>query len=94
MREKLNESNRFIFLKNNSVWFWIGNRRFGIFVLLVLLFTGLGFYFVDHANRTYQRGFQDGIKKAINPKNPSQELEAACAGLWVGEQNRKYQNKK
>lgn len=38
-------------------------------------------------------GFEQGESKAINPRNPSERLEMACAGLWIGEQNQKYYDK-
>lgn len=31
-----------------------------------------------------------GQARALDTKNPSDELEMACLGLWVGEQNKKY----
>lgn len=31
-----------------------------------------------------------GQQAAIDPRNPSEQLEMACVGLWVGEQNTKY----
>jgi hypothetical protein len=38
----------------------------------------------------WQMGYQAGLKEALKTNPPSQDLEMACAGLWVGEQNRKY----
>ena len=29
-------------------------------------------------------------KEALKTNPPSEELEIACAGLWIGEQNKKY----
>jgi hypothetical protein len=46
---------------------------------------------------TFAVGMSEGRKSAYavayktNP--PSQELEMICAGLWVGEQNKKYWEK-
>lgn len=37
-----------------------------------------------------QIGVDKGIKQAINVRNPSERLEIACAGLWIGDQNKKY----
>lgn len=34
-------------------------------------------------------GEKQGIKKALNTNPVSEELELTCAGLWVGEQNKK-----
>lgn len=41
----------------------------------------------------YQSGYADGLKEALKTNPPSQELEMVCAGLWVGEQNKKYWEK-
>lgn len=41
----------------------------------------------------YQAGYAEGLRVALKTNPPSQELEMVCAGLWVGEQNRKYFNK-
>ncbi len=32
-----------------------------------------------------------GAKEALKTNPVSEELELVCAGLWIGEQNRKYQ---
>jgi hypothetical protein len=34
-------------------------------------------------------GIEQGKKKALNTNPVSDELEMTCAGLWVGEQNKK-----
>ena len=39
----------------------------------------IGFYY----------GEKLGIKKALNTNPVSDDLELVCAGLWVGEQNKK-----
>lgn len=38
----------------------------------------------------YQEGYAAGVKTALKTSPPSEELEMTCAGLWVGEQNKKY----
>lgn len=42
----------------------------------------------------YAQGATDGrasaLRDAYNTKEPTEQLEMACLGLWVGEQNRKY----
>jgi len=38
----------------------------------------------------YQAGYEAGLKEALKTNPPSNELEMVCAGLWVGEQNKKY----
>jgi hypothetical protein len=40
-------------------------------------------------NDQYARGYADGVKEALRTNPPSEELEMVCAGLWVGEQNKK-----
>jgi hypothetical protein len=46
-------------------------------VMLICLIVGI------------HHGEQQGIKKALNTNPVSEELELVCAGLWVGEQNKK-----
>ncbi len=41
----------------------------------------------------YDNGLKDGCKKALKINTPSEAMELACAALWVGEQNKKYQTK-
>ena len=41
----------------------------------------------------YDNGLKDGCKKALKINPPSEAMEVACAALWVGEQNKKYQSK-
>lgn len=38
----------------------------------------------------YQRGYREATAKLLKTNPPSEELEMTCAGLWVGEQNRKH----
>ena len=41
------------------------------------------------------RGFRStAMKEALRTNPPSEELELVCAGLWIGEQNRRYFEKK
>ena len=37
-----------------------------------------------------KKGYQEGWKDALRTNPVSEELELVCAGLWVGEQNKKY----
>ena len=39
--------------------------------------------------REYQIGLREGRGMALKTNPPSEELELVCAGLWVGEQNKK-----
>lgn len=41
----------------------------------------------------YQEGVAHGVKTALNTNPVSEELEMVCAGLWVGEQNKKAAKK-
>lgn len=42
----------------------------------------------------YDQGERAGMKKALSRDPVSEELELTCAGLWVGDQNKKYLEKK
>ena len=57
--------------------------------LVVVLYTLVRQRYTDE----YQSGYAEGLRVALKTNPPSQELEMVCAGLWVGEQNRKYFNK-
>jgi hypothetical protein len=57
-------------------------------VLVGLSIATLGFLVGRFAG--LQMGVEKGIKEAINVRQPSERLEMACAGLWIGEQNKKY----
>ncbi len=41
----------------------------------------------------YQAGYAEGLRVALKTSPPSEELEMVCAGLWVGQQNKKYWEK-
>jgi hypothetical protein len=59
--------------------------------VLVLLIIGLLIYAVEErAKRAHNEGFKLGMHYALKSDPPSQDLEMICAGLWVGEQNKKY----
>jgi len=56
--------------------------------------VGLVWLLVDNKiDRTHAEGFKMGIHYALKSNPPSEELEIACAGLWIGEQNKKYWKK-
>jgi hypothetical protein len=58
--------------------------------VLVLLIIGLLIYAVEErAKRAHNEGFKLGMHYALKSDPPSEELEMRCAGLWVGEQNKK-----
>jgi len=74
-------------------------RLFAILTFIGGIIFGVSLTMLDDiASMTeqYQLGYKQGKKAALNVKKPSEELEIACAGLWVGEQNRIYweRNKK
>ena len=63
-------------------------------ILLLGIILGLGYFLIDNAlERQYNRGFAEGRGMALKTNPPSQELELVCAGLWIGEQNKKYWKK-
>ena len=63
-------------------------------IILVLMTVSIIYLLIQNKfDDKYQAGYADGVKEALKTNPPSQELEMTCAGLWVGEQNRKYFNK-
>lgn len=38
----------------------------------------------------YNAGYRAGVANALDTNPPSEELELVCAGLWVGQQNKKW----
>jgi hypothetical protein len=63
-----------------------------IYLLMSIVVVVLSF-FVGFSQGKVE-GLQEGRSTALKTNPPSEELELACAGLWVGEQNRKYYEKK
>jgi hypothetical protein len=60
---------------------------------LILSVCVLGTLYLLVSNRIdeqYKKGYQDGVKEALKTNPVSEELELTCAGLWVGEQTKKY----
>ena len=41
----------------------------------------------------YHEGFKTALKSALRTNPPSEELEMACVGLWLGEQAKKRYEK-
>lgn len=62
-------------------------------IVAALVLIGLSLVFVGfitgYAHGTYV-GLDLGKKTAINPRDPSEQLEIACAGMWIGDQNKEY----
>ena len=63
-----------------------------LFLIGAILGTAY-FLFEGAMDRQYKAGFREGRGIALKTNPPSEELELTCAGLWVGEQNKKYWNK-
>jgi len=63
-------------------------------IIAILCAVGVLWVLVDsQIDRAHAEGFKVGMHYALKSNPPSQELEAVCAGLWIGEQNRKYWKK-
>lgn len=91
MKVPLHESNRLIFIKSRGVFSDRLAYYFGISIACIALCLILVSASVVYADMRYQEGLADGAKKALDVHRPSEALEIACAGLWVGQQNQKYQ---
>ena len=63
-------------------------------LILLGAIIGLAYFLFDNAlDRQYNRGFAEGRGTALKTNPPSEELELVCAGLWIGEQNKKADKK-
>ena len=63
-------------------------------ILLLGAIIGLAYFLFDNAlDRQYNRGLAEGSGMALKTNPPSEELELVCAGLWIGEQNKKMDKK-
>ena len=62
-------------------------KLFALFALIVF-FLWVGW------SSGYKNGLEDGHKNALKINPPSDAIELACAALWVGKQNKKYQENK
>jgi len=63
-------------------------------IILIVALLGTMYFLIEGAmERSYKRGFAEGRGIALNTNPPSEELEMVCAGLWVGQQNKKYWEK-
>lgn len=59
--------------------------------ILVCLILGCAYLLLNSAfERQYNAGVREGRAMALKTNPPSEELEIVCAGLWVGEQNKKF----
>ena len=55
-------------------------------IFLVAFGAVMMYAFMPPEPNSYKQGYKAALK--INP--PSEHLEAVCAGLWVGEQNKRW----
>lgn len=62
-----------------------------IFILIVVMVAAL--WIPHRLEQEYARGLMEGRRTALHTSPVSEELELVCAGLWVGEQAKKAQNK-
>lgn len=62
-------------------------------ILMMSIIIVLGLLIHEKTESEYQRGFADALKSAYKTNPPSEELEITCAGLWIGEQNKKFWGK-
>ena len=59
-------------------------------LLAVCLFGLAAMLMQNRMEREYARGYADATRAALQTNPPSEELELVCAGLWVGQQNKKW----
>lgn len=63
-------------------------------IFLVGCLIGVIWLFIDRRiDQSHAEGFKLGMHYALKTNPPSEELEMVCAGLWVGEQNKKMWKK-
>lgn len=60
-------------------------------VCVVLAVVILNNSFEARAKKEADKAYQQGYKDALYKRPVSNDLELVCAGLWVGEQTKKYQ---
>jgi len=63
------------------------------FVSVVVIVTCIYLLIQNQFSDKYEQGYADGLKNALRTNPPSQDLEMVCAGLWMGQQNKKYWEK-
>ena len=64
--------------------------RFLVWVTAVVMFL-IAFFAGEQIG--IQKGKAQTTKEVLRTNPPSEELEMVCAGLWIGEQNKKYWEK-
>lgn len=90
MKVPFNETNRLIFIERRDGFFGNRYRSLRTIAFYVVLLCGIGGVFLGYSHLLYQKGMRDGVRQALDTRTPSEALELACAGLWVGKQNQKY----
>lgn len=93
MKVPFHESDRLLFIKKPNGLFGSLNRSIRTGLVSVLAFGFVCSVLVGYSHLLYQKGIRDGARQALDTRTPSEQLEMACAGLWVGKQNQKYFNK-
>ena len=61
-------------------------------IMLVVLVIGLNAGKIE-AKKQADVAYQQGYKDALYKRPASNDLEMVCAGLWVGQENAKYQKR-
>ena len=59
-------------------------------VVWAVILMGVLVWGIDHGKK---EGRSMAMKEMLRTNPPSEELELVCAGLWIGEQNKKYWEK-
>lgn len=93
MKEKFHESDRILFATTRFNLWQFAHRHGRIIYSFIFALLVSSIVFLIAAAIFYQKGFAAGTKESLNTRNPSMELEMACLGLWIGEQNKKYYEK-
>ena len=60
---------------------------------LVMALLGIVSAFMLGQSVGHRAGIAEGRSQALKTNPVSEELEMVCAGLWIGEQNKKYWEK-
>lgn len=60
------------------------------YLALLILILVLALWIPFKMDERYAQGLADGKASALKTNPVSEELELTCAGLWIGEQNKKF----
>lgn len=61
-------------------------------IMLIVLVIGLNAGKIE-AKKQADAAYQQGYKDALYKRPVSHDLEMVCAGLWIGQENAKYQKR-